>query len=165
MSAAADPALAAQVEQFLFAEAELLDSWRLEEWVDLFTEDGAYLVPSTDLPEDASPRNSLFYIADNHHRLRERAKRLMKKTAFAEFPHSRMRRLISNVRVSAPAANEVAAVCNFSAARTAHGRTLTYVGRTKYRLAQEGGGFRIKEKRVFLDLDGLREHGRITAPL
>ncbi len=54
-----------EVEDFLFLEAELLDGWKLEQWLQLFTPDGRYLVPSCDLPEDASPDKSLFYIADD----------------------------------------------------------------------------------------------------
>ena len=29
----------AEIEDFLFAEADLLDEWRLPEWLELFTED------------------------------------------------------------------------------------------------------------------------------
>ena len=36
------------VEHFLFEEAALLDNWRLEEWLALFTEDCLYVVPTTD---------------------------------------------------------------------------------------------------------------------
>src|SRR6202163_82718 len=84
------------VEDFLFAEAELLDEWRLPEWLELFTDDAIYYVPATDLAVDASPDNNLFYVADDRFRLSERVKRLMKRTAHAEFPHSRIRSLVSN---------------------------------------------------------------------
>lgn len=160
-----DPLLLRKVERFLFFEAELLDAWRLEEWTALFSEDCAYLIPTTDIPEDASPRTHLFYIADNHYRLCGRAKRLLKKTAYAEFPHARMRRIIGNVRVEQVSSDTVSTTCNFSASRTSHGRTLTYVGRIKHKLVDEKAGFRIREKRVLLDHDGLIHHGRITAPL
>ena len=33
------------VEQFLFREAELLDAWRLREWLGMLTEDVRYRVP------------------------------------------------------------------------------------------------------------------------
>ena len=42
-------------EDFLIREAALLDSWKLMEWADLFTEDGEYLVPATDDPEASRP--------------------------------------------------------------------------------------------------------------
>ena len=57
------------VEDFLFAEADLLDQWRLPEWLTLFTDDAKYEVPCTDLPPDASPDTNLFYIADDYVRL------------------------------------------------------------------------------------------------
>jgi Ring hydroxylating beta subunit len=38
------------VEHFLFEEAAHLDNWRLDDWLALFTEDGRYVVPTTDLP-------------------------------------------------------------------------------------------------------------------
>ena len=85
-------------EDFLIREAALLDAWKLEEWAELFTEDGEYLVPATDDP-DGKPGASLFLIYDDRHRLGERAKRLLKKTAHAESPHSRTRHMTSNVVV------------------------------------------------------------------
>ena len=46
-----------EVEEFLVEEAALLDEWRLDEWLALFTEDATYVVPSTDLPDgDPSQR-------------------------------------------------------------------------------------------------------------
>ena len=81
------PIARTDVEDFLFAEAELLDEWRLPEWLELFTDDAIYYVPATDLAVDASPDNNLFYVADDRFRLSERVKRLMKRTAHAEFPH------------------------------------------------------------------------------
>ena len=38
------------VEDYLFAEAELLDEWRLPEWLELFTDDAIYYVPATPHP-------------------------------------------------------------------------------------------------------------------
>ena len=56
---AAPPVSRAEVEDFLYAEAALLDEWRLDEWLALFTEDGTYHVPSTDEP-DGDPGSTLF---------------------------------------------------------------------------------------------------------
>ncbi len=69
----------ADVEDFLFTEADLLDEWRLPEWLEMFTEDAIYYVPSTDVPADSSPDKNLFYVADDRFRLSERVKRLMKR--------------------------------------------------------------------------------------
>ena len=43
-------ALRLDVEEFLYAEAALLDAWRLDDWLELFTADARYEVPSTDRP-------------------------------------------------------------------------------------------------------------------
>ena len=58
-----------EIEDFLFNEAALLDDWKLEEWLALFTDDARYLVPATDLPKDAPPEGNLFYIADDYFRI------------------------------------------------------------------------------------------------
>jgi benzoate/toluate 1,2-dioxygenase subunit beta len=36
----------AEIEQFLYKEARLLDTQKFEEWLDLFTEDACYWVPA-----------------------------------------------------------------------------------------------------------------------
>src|SRR5450432_2981414 len=76
----------AGVEDFLYAEAALLDEWRLDEWFALFAEGAVYEVPTAGAPEGDDPTKSLFYIADDYVRLRERVGRLKKKEAHAEYP-------------------------------------------------------------------------------
>ena len=41
-----DPRLAREVEDFLYLEAELLDEWKLEAWLDLLTDDVRKIVGS-----------------------------------------------------------------------------------------------------------------------
>ncbi len=79
----------ADIEEFLINEAALLDDWRLPEWRRLFAPGCRYLVPNMAGDPYASPESTLFLIADDEHHLTERVKRLGKKTAHAEYPHSR----------------------------------------------------------------------------
>lgn len=151
-----------EAEDLLFEEADLLDQWKLEQWLALFTDDAAYLVPSTDLPPGADPAKALFYIADDQTRLRERVVRLQKKTAHSEWPRSRTRHLVSNVRVGAAEGEETPVSASFVTFRTKNGVTDTFMGRFLYRLKRVDGALRIREKRCELDLDGLRPHGRIS---
>lgn len=151
-----------EVEDLLFHEAELLDTWQLHEWLTLFTEDGCYYVPSTDLPRTASADDSLFYIADDPVRLRERVVRLMKKTAHAEYPRSRTRHLVGNVRILDANAEEVRVAAAFITYRMKFGSNDAFVGSTHYRLRRIEGQLRIVEKRCFLDLEALRPHGRVS---
>ena len=69
----------ADVEEFLYMEAELLDTWRLPEWAELYTDDARYDVTSLSLddPATASSEDTLFILADDKERLTSRAKRLM----------------------------------------------------------------------------------------
>jgi p-cumate 2,3-dioxygenase subunit beta len=150
------------IEDFLFAEAELLDEWRLPEWLELFTDDATYYVPSTDVPADSSPDKNLFYVADDRFRLSERVKRLMKRTAHAEFPHSSTRHVVSNVRIRSQNDNEIEVGSSFITYRTKDGVTDTYFGSNRYRLVAKDGQLKIKEKRCLLDSEGLRTQGRVS---
>lgn len=151
-----------EVEDFLFLEADLLDEWRLPEWLELFTDDAVYHVPATDVPPDASPSTSLFYIADDRFRLSERVKRLMKRTAHAEFPHSRTRHIVSNVRIRAQTADDLEVSSSFITYRTKDSVTDTYFGSSRYKLIVSDDNLRIREKRCLLDSEGLRTQGRIS---
>lgn len=151
-----------QVEDFMFLEAEMLDEWRLKEWLTLFTMDATYNVPATDVAPNASPDSSLFYVADDRFRLEQRVERLLKRTAHAEFPRSKTRHLVSNVRIRSRSEAELdvgAAVLTF---RTKMGLTETYIGSYRYRLVVDDGRLLIREKRCVLDMDGLKPNGRIS---
>jgi p-cumate 2,3-dioxygenase subunit beta len=155
----------AQVEDFLFHEADLLDQWRLPEWLELFTEDAEYNVPCMDLPADANPETSLFYIADDRFRLGERVKRLMKRTAHVEFPHSKTRHIVSNVRLKPRPDEDLDVSAVFTTYRSKDGITDLYLGSSAYRLTLSAGGFKIRSKRCVLDADALRPSGRISIVL
>ncbi len=157
-------ALHREIEDFLFDEADLLDSWELEAWFSLFTEDCRYLVPPGDLADDASPDRALFYIADDHQMLHERVKRLAKRSAHAEFPHSRTRHLVSNVRILPDASSngDIGVRCAFLTHRSRSGVIDMFVGKSIYRLVRSEGRLRIREKRCRLDYDNLREQGRLS---
>ena len=88
------------LEDFLYLEAALLDEWRMEEWLALFVPGARYLVPPAGSNDDVDPATTLFYVADDYHRLTERVKRLGKKNAHVEFPHSRCRRHLEDSRIN-----------------------------------------------------------------
>jgi p-cumate 2,3-dioxygenase beta subunit len=92
-----------------------------------------------------------------------RAKRLMKKTAHAEYPHSKVRHIIGNVRLGPDAGGEIKVKANFVVYRTKDDTTSQYMGQMHYVLVpQTSGGFRIRHKRCILDLNSLADQGRLT---
>lgn len=151
-----------QVEDFLFEEAELLDQWKLREWLALFTKDAQYQVPAAGLPQGASPESSLFYIADDRFRLGQRIERLSKKSGHCEWPRSKTRHFFSNVRLLGQTAESVDISLNFICYRTKDDKTDVYWGQSNYSLVRDSAQFLIKAKRCVLDLDGLAIQGRVS---
>ena len=147
------PVTRAEVEDFLYAEATLLDEWRLDEWFALFVPGAVYEVPTAGAPEGDDPNTSLFYIADDYVRLRERVVRLGKREAHAEFPRSRLRRMITNVRILSASAGQLRVACNLVCYRAKNGKGDTYFGHSLYGLDVSGPEWRITAKRVALDMD------------
>ena len=48
-----------EAQRLIYLEAELLDEWRLDDWLKLYTDDMLYLVPSPGMPlRPASRRRS-----------------------------------------------------------------------------------------------------------
>ena len=150
----------AEIEDFLYHEAALLDAWRLDEWLALLTEDATYRVPSNDAPQ-GDPASALFTIADDMHRLRGRVTRLKDPHAHAEFPPSRTRRTISNVRVLERQPLVVEA--NFIVHRfRANESVRQYVGRYRYELQLKEGKIRIRSREAILDAMELGSLGSVS---
>jgi p-cumate 2,3-dioxygenase beta subunit len=155
-----DSVTRAQIEDFLYEEAALLDAWKLDEWLALLTDDATYRVPSNDRPE-ADPRGTLFTIADDMARIRARVTRLKDRGAHAEYPPSRTRRLITNVRVIGRDPLRVEA--NFVVYRYRRNEDVReYVGRYRYELRVAGGALRIAKREAILDALELASLGAVS---
>lgn len=93
------------VEQFLFAEAELLDQHRFKEWVELFTDDTHYWVPTRmtrtarERHREIAAEDESAFIDDDKYYLRGRVRRYTSGLSWSEEPPSRTRRLITNIRI------------------------------------------------------------------
>jgi p-cumate 2,3-dioxygenase subunit beta len=149
------------IEDFLYEEAALLDEWRLDEWLELLTDDATYEVPSTDTP-DGDPQTTLSLIADDKTRLRSRVAQLLGKSAWAENPPSRTRRMISNVRMLQVEGEAVHVTANFVVYRLRFEQMDTYIGRYEYSLVQQEGRLKIRARKAILDLEALRPHGKVS---
>jgi p-cumate 2,3-dioxygenase beta subunit len=150
----------AEVEDFLYHEAALLDAWKLAEWLALLTEDATYRVPSNDRPE-SDPRGTLFTIADDIARIRARVTRLTDRNAHAEYPPSRTRRLITNIRIVGE--NPLRVEANFVVYRHRLNEDVRqYVGRYRYELRVQNKHLLIARREAILDAMELGSLGAVS---
>jgi ethylbenzene dioxygenase beta subunit len=105
----------AEIEDFLYREAELLDEGRYREWLGLVTDDVRYQVPVRVARERGAAASAVTGVASNSFHLDEdkdslelRVDRLETGFAWAEEPPSRIRHFVSNVRVDPVSQDEVA---------------------------------------------------------
>ena len=147
----AAPVTRQQVEEFLYEEAALLDAWRLDDWLKLLTDDAVYNVPSNDRP-NADSRDTLFIIADDINRIRAHVTRLKDKSAHAEYPPSRTRRMITNVRIVGRNGSALRVEAAFAVHRFRRNEGIrVYVGHYRYELRAEGDKLKIARREAVID--------------
>jgi 3-phenylpropionate/cinnamic acid dioxygenase small subunit len=140
------------VADFLYREARLADEARYAEWLALWTDDGVYWVPATTEP-DPDPERQLSHVYDNRARIETRVKLLQTGVRYSQEPASRMRRLVSNIKVEAADGGELVAGSNFLLAELAvqAGRELHWwAGRATHRLRRVDGQLHMSRKTVVL---------------
>jgi p-cumate 2,3-dioxygenase subunit beta len=152
-----DPALLSEVEQFLFHEAHLLDSWQLDEWLALMHPDVVYRVPAPG-SDHLDHRATLQVINDQHLQLSGRVTRLKSKHAHAESPRSRTRRLVGNVRAE-QVGDVLVAHSNFHVMRTRLGQLDHFIGSYRHTLVRTGEGALLVRERVATLDHGIAEAG------
>jgi 3-phenylpropionate/cinnamic acid dioxygenase small subunit len=92
-----------EIVEFLYEEAELLDNLKLQEWGALLAPDLIYTAPLRQTLGSARQSEtyvrSMQHFHDDYRSMMGRIMRLTGKSAWAEDPPSRTRRLVTNVRV------------------------------------------------------------------
>ncbi len=140
----------AEIEQFLYKEARLLDTQKFEEWLDLFTEDACYWVPAGHA--DIDPTIHVSIIHDDKTAMARRVKRLRSGHAYAQDPASRVHRIVSNVELgSTDEANGGIEVNSMMlVVELARHRQTVHSARCEFSLARHPDGWRIRRKKVNL---------------
>ena len=128
----------ADIEDFLFDEAEILTAWRWDDWLALFVEGGSYEVPTFDA-RHLSGKVAQFFIADDWDLLQARITRMKSKNAHAENPPSHTHRLIGNVRHTVDAMGTIHVAANFIVHRVRDRLLDPYVGRYEHELVSSTG--------------------------
>jgi 3-phenylpropionate/cinnamic acid dioxygenase small subunit len=98
--------LRSDIENFLFAEAELLDERRFTEWLDLLAEDLMYFMPiqrNVKFGEEAHRQTregvDISWVDEDKWTLSKRVEQLMTGVHWAEEPASRVSHLVTNVQI------------------------------------------------------------------
>ena len=85
------------VSEFLFYEADLLDTCKYDEWLNLFDIDAIYWIPSSS--EQTDMKGQVSIILEDLPLLKLRVQRLGHPRAFSVTPPPASTRLVSNVRI------------------------------------------------------------------
>lgn len=152
----------ADVEDFLYREAEILDAWRYDDWLALFEEGARFEIPTTDTKGEPLD-NAGSFVVDDYDLLRARVKRLKSRKAHAENPPSRTHRLISNVVVGDGEDTGTLWVrASFIVHRARDRQFNEYVGRYNHVLVAGSDGLRFRLRRTVLGHEELPVGARLS---
>jgi len=154
-----------EVEQFLYQEARLLDERRFQEWLDLFTEDTHYWMPTRfnrlgtgsedpwEVDKELAGLDDMAFFDENKVSLQQRVARLATGMAWAEEPRSRTRHLVTNVQVEpGDVEDEFKAFSNFIVYRSRLETEEDYfVGGRQDVLRRTDGELKIASRKIIYD--------------
>jgi 3-phenylpropionate/cinnamic acid dioxygenase small subunit len=157
--------LSQEVAEFLYAEAELLDERRYDEWLALLADDIRYWMPMRRNVKygDATGREftregaDISWFDEGKDTLTRRVRQIQTGIHWAEEPLSRIAHLLSNVQLleatpDAATAQEVTAKCRFLVYRNrVETETDFLVGKREDTLRRAGDGWIIARRKIILD--------------
>lgn len=85
------------VTKFLYREAQLLDTGRYAEWLDLLADDAVYWIPAK--PDQTDPKAVPSIIYENKDLLSMRISRLSDPRTYQTVPPPRTRRIVGNILI------------------------------------------------------------------
>jgi 3-phenylpropionate/cinnamic acid dioxygenase small subunit len=144
----------AEVEDFLFREARLLDDLKLDEWLQMFAPDGLYWIP---IDENAPVASQGAIVFDTPLRREERVHHLLHTSFPAQSPRSRTIHCISNVmvhsqdtKVLVTSSQVIYEMRTGDFAQKGIGHITPLVARVDHVLRSIQGHLRITEKKILL---------------
>jgi 3-phenylpropionate/cinnamic acid dioxygenase small subunit len=155
-----DHLLRLEIEDFLWMEADLLDEFRYEEWLELLTDDLSYWmpirenVPSREMEGELSdPESGLSWYSDDKATLARRIGQIRTHFHWADEPFSRVSHIVSNVRILGwTGPDEVRVKCRFVFYRNRHAdEESTFIGKRIDTLRRVDGEWKIARREIYLD--------------
>ena len=158
MRASADVERRAELEEFLYHEAWLLDQGRFDEWIELYTDDATYWIPLQADQSDPLTTSSIVY--DDRRLLEVRVRQFQHPRAHARVPVPRTVHQIGNVRVIESDGRDVRVSSTLLLVEFRRERQRVWGALVEHRLRRTDQGLRIAAKRVDLvnseaELDGI----------
>lgn len=157
--------LRADLEDFLYSEAELLDSRNFKAWLDLFTEDVKYFMPirrNVKFGQHSDRENTrsgegISWFDEDKWTLGKRVDQILTGVHYAEEPLSRVCHMVSNVQLLATRKNERGQLEADVRSRflvyqnRVEYETYTFVGKRTDTLRLTEEGWRIARREIVLD--------------
>ena len=135
------------VEQFLYRQADLLDSKRWEDWIGLFTDDGVYWMPPE--PSYTTWDGTPAIFAEDKNLMRVRMGRVLHPDAWSQRPLWGTNHVVSNVVVENTSSNgDVIVRSRFHMMELRRDDVRHFAGSYMHQLRKTKEGYRIKLQRV-----------------
>ena len=136
-----------EIEQFLYHQADLLDSKKWQEYVDLFAADGIYWVPADPAHTTWDGMPAIF--AEDKNLMTVRMKRVLHPDAWSQRPAWGTNHVVSNVTIDKVAKNgDVLARSRFHMMELRRDDVRHFAGSYIHHLKKTKSGYRIKLQRV-----------------
>ncbi len=133
---------------FVWAESDMLDHNEYQDWLQLWTSEGVYVIPID--PNETDHENTLNYAYDDAHMREKRVARLTGGEAISSAPVARTVRSVSRLRLLSEDGQKVTLRCAQDLREFRKDRFREHTSDVTYELLREGDGFRIHRKIVKL---------------
>ncbi len=134
------------VAQFLYRQADLLDSKRWQEWIDLFADDGVYWMPPDASYKTWEGMPAIF--AEDKNLMNVRMKRVLHPDAWSQRPLWETNHVVSNIVIEKELKNEIVARSRFHMMELRRDDVRHFAGSYVHHLKKTRDSFRIKLQRV-----------------
>lgn len=150
-----------QAEEFLYAEADLLDQRRFAEWLDLLADDLVYFMPlrrNVKHGQHAAHENTregedISWFEEDKWTLAKRVEQIQTGVHWAEEPLSRVCHMVSNVRILETRSDrEIVVGSRFLVYQNRNEyENYTLVGKRTDTLRKVGGAWKLARREILLD--------------
>ncbi len=138
-----------KIEEFLYDEANLLDNPDLDSWMELFTEDGTYWMPTTIDQPDPLNHISIFY--DDRVMMEVRRRNFVHPRAASKDHPVRSSHIIGNVRTQGNnEQGDLVVTSNMQVVVFYREVQRTFAGKVEHHLVTSGDSYKIRHKKVML---------------